>query len=106
MMLTLSVVGGLTICSVPAMASVEQTQTIQVKGQVVDQDGEPLIGATVKVKGAQTGAVTDLDGNFQVNAPANGTLVISYVGYKDREIAVNGRAIIESIQMEYFMGES
>ena len=99
-MLTLSVVGGLTICSVPAMASVEQTQTIQVKGQVVDQDGEPLIGATVKVKGAQTGAVTDLDGNFQVNAPANGTLVISYVGYKDREIAVNGRAIIESIQME------
>ena len=93
-MLTLSVVGGLTICSVPAMASVEQTQTIQVKGQVVDQDGEPLIGATVKVKGAQTGAVTDLDGNFQVNAPANGTLVISYVGYKDREIAVNGVVVV------------
>lgn len=99
-MLTLSVVGGLTICSVPAMASVEQAQTIKVSGQVVDQDGEPLIGATVRVKGSQTGSVTDIDGNFQLDAPANGTLVVSYVGYKDSEIAVRGRAVIEKIQLE------
>jgi len=82
------------------MASVEQAQTIKVSGQVVDQDGEPLIGATVRVKGSQTGSVTDIDGNFQLDAPANGTLVVSYVGYKDSEIAVRGRAVIEKIQLE------
>ena len=99
-MLTLSVVGGLTSCPIPAMASVEQAQTIKVSGQVVDQDGEPLIGATVRVKGSQAGSVTDIDGNFQLDAPSNATLVVSYVGYKDSEIAVRGRAIIEKIQLE------
>ena len=78
----------------------QQDQTIKVSGQVVDQDGEALIGATVKVKNAQAGVITDFDGNFSIDAPANGTLVVSYVGYKDREIAVRGRAIIEQIQME------
>ena len=63
-MLTLSLVGGLTASTVPAMASVEQAQIIKVSGQVVDQDGEPLIGATVRVKGSQTGSVTDIDGNL------------------------------------------
>ena len=98
-MFILNVLVGLTICPVFAMASVAQ-QTIQVSGQVVDQDGEGLIGATVKVKGSQTGVVTDYDGNFQVNAPSNATLVVSYVGFKDREIAVNGRAILGQIQLE------
>ena len=98
-MLMLGMTGGLTLTSVPAMASVTQ-QTIKVKGQVVDQDGEPLIGATVKVKGSQTGAVTDFDGKFTIDAASNATLVISYVGFKDREIAVRGRAVIDKIQME------
>ena len=78
----------------------QQDQTIKVSGQVVDQDGEALIGATVKIKGAQTGVITDFDGNFSIDAPAKATLVVSYVGYKDREIAVRGRAILEPIQME------
>ena len=99
-MLFSSVLGGLSVCPTTAMASVQQNQTIKVSGQVVDQDGEALIGATIKVKGAQAGVITDFDGNFTIDAPANGTLVVSYVGYKDREIAVRGRAIIEQIQME------
>ena len=99
MMLTLGVTGGLTVCPVNVKAAVAQ-QTIKVKGQVVDQTGEPLIGATVRVKGAQSGSVTDLDGNFEIDAASNATLVVSYVGYKDREIAVRGRAVIEQIQME------
>jgi len=99
-MLSLSMLGGATIlCPGRAMASVTQ-QTVKVKGQVVDQQGEPLIGATVRVKGAQTGIVTDFDGNFQIDAASNATLVVSYVGYKDREIAVRGRAVIDQIQME------
>ena len=99
LVLCLGVTGGLSFCPTTALATVTQ-QTIKVTGQVVDQDGEPLIGATVRVKGSQTGSVTDFDGNFAIDAPANATLVVSYVGYKDREIAVNGRAIIETIQLE------
>lgn len=98
-MLSFGVMGGLTVSPVSVKAAVTQ-QTIKVKGQVVDQDGEPLIGATVRVKGAQTGSVTDIDGNFTIDAASNATLVISYVGYKDREIAVRGRAVIDAIQME------
>ena len=99
LMLTFGFTGGLTVCPVTASAAVTQ-QTIKVKGQVVDQDGEPLIGATVRVKGASSGSVTDIDGNFQIDAASNATLVISYVGYKDREVAVRGRAQIDAIQME------
>ena len=99
-MLTLGVMGGLTMCPTPAMASIQQSQTIKVGGQVVDQEGEPLIGATIRLKGSENGVVTDLDGNFQLDAPANATLVVSYVGFKDREIAVNGRAVLGQIQLE------
>ncbi len=98
-MLVLSVMGGLTFSPVPTIAAVTQTQTIQVKSRVVDQDGQPLVGATIKVKGSTGGTVTDLDGNFQLKASANAVLVVSYVGYKDREIAVRGRAIIDQIQL-------
>ncbi len=95
----LGLAGGLTICPVPAIASVAQ-QTLKVSGQVVDHDGEPLIGATVKVKGAQSGAITDYDGNFSLDVPADGIIVISYVGYKNREIAVRGRANLNQIELE------
>jgi TonB-linked SusC/RagA family outer membrane protein len=91
--------GGLAISPAPAIASVTQSQTIQVKSRVVDQEGQPLIGATVKVKGSTGGSVTDIDGNFQLDAPANAVLVVSYVGFKDAEIAVRGRAIIDQIQL-------
>ena len=99
-MLFSSVMAGFTFCPTTAMASVQQDQTIKVSGQVVDQSGEPLIGATIRLKGAQSGVVTDFEGNFEISAPANGTLVVSYVGYKDREIAVRGRAILNAIELE------
>ena len=60
----------------------------QVRGTVVDENGEPAIGATIQIKGTTQGTVTDIDGQFSISAPANGTLVISYVGYKTQEIAV------------------
>ena len=67
MMLCLGAVGGASfVTPMTAMAAVAQDQVITVKGQVVDDQGEPLIGATVKTKDAKTGAVTDLDGNFEI----------------------------------------
>ena len=99
-MLMLGMSGGLSLCPTTAKASVQQDQTIKVSGQVVDQSGEPLIGATVRVKGVQSGVVTDFDGNFELDAPSNATLLVSYVGYKDREIAVRGRANLNTIELE------
>ena len=99
-LLSLSVIGGLAISPVPAMAEVAQAKTIKVSGQVVDQNGEPLIGATVKLKGANSGSVTDFDGNFQMDVPSDATLLISYVGYKERAFAVRGRADLGQIQLE------
>ncbi len=98
-MLCLGAMGGLSTFPMPLQAAVSQSQTIKVKGQIVDDQGEPLTGATIKIKGGQGGTVTDLNGNFNLDAPANATLIVSYVGYKDREIAVRGRAIIDPINL-------
>ena len=57
-----------------------------VKGTVNDEAGDPVIGASVKVVGSKTGTVTDLNGNFTVNAPQNGQLEISYVGYTTQKV--------------------
>jgi TonB-linked SusC/RagA family outer membrane protein len=66
-----------------------------IKGTVNDEAGEPIIGASVKVQGTKTGAVTDFNGNFSVEANANSTLVISYIGYTTATVKVNGRNNIE-----------
>ena len=100
MMFMAGITGGFLACPTPVMASVSQSQTIKVSGQIVDQDGQPLIGATVKVKNAKLGVVTDFDGNFTIDVASDGVLVISYVGYKDREVAVRGRAALGQIQLE------
>lgn len=79
------------LCLVGAFCSLNaQAQKIHVKGNLVDGTGEPLIGATVKVKGnASVGAVTDLDGNFKIDVPSeNSTLVFTYVGMKTKEVKI------------------
>ena len=75
-------------------------QTGTVKGQVVDANGEPVIGASVLVKGTTNGTITDFDGNFTLNDASKGTLVISYIGYKTQEVAVNGKSVIKIILKE------
>lgn len=67
------------------------TQEITVKGIVLDETDTPLIGATVQVKNATRGVVTDINGKFSVKAGGNAILVISYLGYKNQEIQVKGR---------------
>ncbi len=66
-----------------------------VKGTVKDVAGEPIIGASVKVQGAKTGAITDFNGDFSVQANNNATLVISYIGYITETVKVNGRNNIQ-----------
>lgn len=79
------------LCLMGAFCSLNvQAQKIHVKGNLVDGTGEPLIGATVKVKGnASVGAVTDFDGNFSIDVPSeNSSLVFTYVGMKTKEVKI------------------
>ncbi len=65
------------------------TAQTQVRGTVVDDAGDPVIGATIQIKGTTQGTVTDFNGNFTLSAPATGTLVISYVGFQSQEVPVS-----------------
>ena len=66
-----------------------------VSGKVVDATGEPVIGASVVVKGTTTGAVADIDGNFSIpNVPRNANLEISYIGFKTQSVSVSGKNAI------------
>ena len=65
-----------------------------VKGTVKDEAGDPIIGASVQVEGTRTGGITDLSGNFSVEAANNATLVVSYVGYSTERVRVQGRSNI------------
>ena len=66
--------------------SVQQANVKQVSGQVLDENGEPIIGATVTLKGTKTAVPTDVDGNFSLKAPAGSKLVITYLGYSTVEV--------------------
>ena len=68
-------------------------QTSSVNGVVVDQTGEAIIGATIKVKGSQKGAISDYDGNFTIDAQRGDELEISYIGYKTQVIKVAGQHV-------------
>ena len=70
-----------------------QAQNITVKGVVVDETDTPLIGATVMVKGASTGAITDFDGNFTLTTSKGSIISFSYIGYKTQEIKYTGQSI-------------
>ena len=74
-----------------AMQSVRAQQTsgnVKITGTVVDNTGEPAIGATVRVKNGQHGVVTDIDGKFTIDVPKGSTLVVSYIGTQTQEVQV------------------
>ncbi|MCD7977284.1 MAG: TonB-dependent receptor [Tannerellaceae bacterium] len=70
-------------------------QTRKISGVVIDNYGDPVIGANVVVKGTTQGTITDMDGNFSLEVPANAVLIISYIGYSDKEIPVGNQSIIQ-----------
>ena len=66
-------------------------QNVTVSGIVKDPMGEPVIGASVAVKGANTGTITNIDGRYTLQCPTKATLVFSYIGLKTQNVDVNGR---------------
>lgn len=90
--------------SVPAFAesariTVNQ-QNQQIKGSVKDANGEALIGVSIMLKGATTGTITDLDGNFTLSAPENSTLLFSYIGYSSLEVKVTNKTKLDIVLHE------
>ena len=71
----------------------EAQQEKRVTGTVTSE-GEPLPGVSVQLKGASSGTITDIDGNYSVEAPATGTLVFRFVGMRTVEQPVNNRNVI------------
>lgn len=71
------------------------TKQKRVSGVITDTKGEPIIGANVAVKGTSNGTITDIDGKFDIEVPANTTLKISYIGYQPMEINIGNKSTID-----------
>lgn len=78
--------GFMAFAAVPALA-----QNMDIKGTVVDQNGEPIIGASVRVEGQKGGVITDLDGNYIIKAPKGAKVTASYIGYIPQTVTAGGR---------------
>lgn len=77
-----------------------KTKTIAVKGIVKDELGDAVIGASVMVMGTNLGTITDVNGNFEIEAPINDQLQVSYVGYAPQKINIDGRKDINVVMRE------
>jgi len=64
---------------------------IKITGEVTDSAGHPLVGVTIQIKGTTVGTVTDAEGNFLLEGPDSAVLLVSYIGYKNQEVPVNGQ---------------
>ena len=83
-------------CLLTVVSTALYAQNITVKGTVTDQaNGEPVTGAAVVVQGSTTSyALTDVQGSFTINAPRDGVLVFSNMGYKTVSVPVNGQSVL------------
>lgn len=92
---TRSIVLGLSTAMLLSVASPVFTQNGKsISGVVKDENGEPIIGASVRVAGSKTtGTVTGMDGDFKLNVPSSGTLEISYVGYLTKKVKINSASV-------------
>lgn len=87
-------------CSLMLCISVIFAQNKLLTGTVFDEVGEPVIGASVLLKGTTVGTVTGLDGDFSLSVPEDGILIISYIGYQSQEIPVSARKNISIVLQE------
>ena len=77
------------------LSSTLYAQNITVTGTVKDPMGEPVIGASVSVQGTRAGSVTNIDGHYSIECSPQATLVFSYLGFKAKSVAVNGRQQVD-----------
>ena len=75
-------------------ATVPMQENKPVKGKVVDETGEPLVGVNVYIKGTSKGIMTDVDGAFSIDAKSSSVLVFSYIGYQTKEVLVGNQSVV------------
>ena len=78
--------GVMAFAATPVLA-----QNTDIKGTVVDENGEPIIGASIRIEGQEGGVITDLDGNYTIKAPKGAKITISYIGYTPMTVTAGGR---------------
>lgn len=84
---------GTTFLNLPDASRSEQQDTKSIRGIVKDERGEPIIGASIMEKGTANGTVTDLNGNFTIQANQGSVLTVSFVGFHTKEVKVNGTVL-------------
>ena len=72
----------------------------KVKGTILDKNGDPVIGASILVKGTKDGTVTDIDGNFELDVPDNAVLNVSYLGFVTQSVPVKGQNTLKLVLQE------
>ena len=77
-----------------------QQQAKTVTGTVIDVSGEPIIGANIRIKGTTTGTITDIDGNFSIEAEPQSVIEVSYIGYLTQETVINNQKSIRFLLKE------
>lgn len=82
------------------LAIVAQEQQIAITGIVKDTNGESIIGANIFIEGTTIGTITDINGNFRLNAPNNGKLIVSYIGYETQKVDINKKTSFTIILKE------
>lgn len=95
---------GYAASDLPGVREVHQ-QTIRMTGIVKDSNGELLPGVNVLVKGTSTGAITDVNGRFQLNAAPGATLIITYIGYATQEVKAKGNMEITLVEDSKVLSE-
>ncbi|WP_295939065.1 TonB-dependent receptor [uncultured Alistipes sp.] len=75
-------------------------QSRQISGTVTGADGTPIVGATVLIDGTQTGTTSGSDGSFMISAPANGTLLVTYIGYVPQRVAIGAKTRVDITMQE------
>ena len=90
----------LSLAAVLSVVGMAMAQNKQVSGTVTDTKGAPVIGATVVVDGTTIGTSTDVQGQYTLEAPADGVLAVSSIGYDEQKIAINGKTLVNVVLAE------
>ncbi|MFA8435276.1 MAG: SusC/RagA family TonB-linked outer membrane protein [Marinifilaceae bacterium] len=85
-------------------SSLEQNQQKLIQGKVTDKNGDALPGVNIIIKGTATGTTTNIDGNYQLNAPTNSTLIFTFIGYLSQEVAIANQTSVNVILQEDVQG--
>ena len=90
----------LSLAAVLSVVGMALAQNKQVSGTVTDTEGAPILGAAVVVEGTTIGTSTDAQGQYTLNAPADGVLTVSFIGYSDKQVAINGKTVVDIVLEE------